>query len=292
VPRRWDRRELLPRKGTAAESARLARYAARLLAATATAAAVSTLVAHGTEIALLEPARAGQGADAAAAPAEGSGDDRASFGEPDPGDPDGPGPGLLDPTGSPDRAEGTSPTDRPRSSVPGDEPESSGTGQDLTSPPAPTQPAPDQPTPGQPAPGTEFVTLVDDDRGLPLFSDGPLAPGDRTVRCITVTYDGSSDTAPVRMAVEATGPLAGWLDVSVTAGTPTTRDCAGFVEQRPVAGGTLGDLTARSSLTAFDVVRASAGVPFGVRITTELRAGLPTWVSGSSASGRFVWSTS
>jgi hypothetical protein len=275
VPRRWDRSELVVSPGTARESSRLSRSAARLLAATATATAITAFVATTTDAALVEPAR--QAAEA---------QPPASAGPPPPPGRDGdsarPGGGQVEATAGPEAA---APAALPGIDAPataGDQPlQPQGT---TVAVPPDLLPGPPAPTP---AAGTvEHVTLVDDDEGLPLFRGPVLAPGGRVVRCITLTYAGSRD-ADIGMRVEGGGELAPWLRLRLTTGLPATRECAGFVPRRELAAGDLVSLSAGSGWTA---ARAASGESFTVRIEAELAREVPARLAGTSADGRFVWS--
>lgn len=281
MPRQWDRAELRASRGTAGESARLSRYAARLLAATATATAMTAFVATGTSTALVDPARraaAAEGEAAATTPGAGGDGSRsapAGPGRPVPAAPEVPVPGVPSP-GVPALAAPGGP------SAP--QPSSGGGARRPTATPAPVAGGP---TPG---PAVEVVELTDDDAGLPLFDDGPLAPGDVRTRCITVVRRGGDGPADVRMRVLGEGPLAAWLRVRVVTGTPAARDCTGFAPDREVAQGTLADLAADGdgSLAA----RVDADEPFGVLVEVGLADTAPPAAQGTQARGGFVWSTS
>lgn len=263
MARQWHPSELRPRRGTAEESARLSRHAARLLAATATAAAMTAVVATSTNAAIVAPA------EQAAAGIASSTD----TGQAQPGDAAAArGPQRRPPAR---RATPTAGTAAPAA------PSSTGA---ATGPAAAGTPAA---APGSAA--DERVALTDDDAGLPLFAEGALAPGSPRVRCVDVTYAGRSTPAQVLLRVAARGPLASWVQVRVVVGTTTTRDCAGFVADHEVAAGTLAALAAAPpSLTT----TASPGVAFGVRIETVLSRSTPSSAQGTSVTGSFVWSTS
>lgn len=280
MPRQWDRAELRASRGTAGESARLSRYAARLLAATATATAMTAFVATGTSTALVDPARraAAEGEAAPAAPGAGGDGSRsapAGPGRPVPAAPAVPVPGVPSP-GVPALAAPGGP------SAP--QPTSGGGARPPTASPVQVPGA----TPS--GPGVELVELTDDDAGLPLFADGPLAPGDVRTRCVTVVRRGGDGPADVRMRVLGDGPLAPWLLVRVVTGTPAARDCTGFAPDRDVVQGTLADLSADAdgSLAA----RVGADEPFGVLLEVGLADTAPPAAQGARAGGGFVWSTS
>ena len=289
MPRLWDRRELEPRRATDAESARLARYAARLLAATATATAMSTLVAHNTDAALIEPEQlvreqaAQQSATASPAapqvPEEGAPDTlprRRVPGEQEPTE-------VVRPAGEP-------PVPPPGTPLPTPAVPAPGPSSPTPVPPTPVPPGPVPPPPDPPPAPPEALSLTDDDEGQPLFLEGPLVPGSRSVRCLTVTYRGDRDAVRIGMRMHGSGPLARWLTVHVATGPPADRACTGFSEQLLVADGTLEALTARSEQEGLPEWVAQDGVPFGVRVVTELPHDVPASAAGSTAQGEFTWS--
>ena len=277
MPRSWDRSELQPQRTTTAEATRLARYAARLLAATASAIAITTMVVHGTSAALLEPVQERPEQPASAAEGDGSADD--------------PTVSAGDRTPDQDVPAGASNSDVSQTS--GSQPRGAvATQGGRTRPPPPTQDPPRTRTTDTPRlpPGPvvpESVTLTDDDQDLPLFQAGPVAPGQQVIRCITLTYTGPA-SSDIRMQVEATGELAAWLVTTVDVGATRDTSCSASL-RRTVISGSLQSLSDRQALPTLH--RATAGVPFSVRIITELPADVPPEAAGATAAGRFVWST-
>jgi hypothetical protein len=90
------------------------------------------------------------------------------------------------------------------------------------------------------------VTLTDDDSGTAMFADVQnVVPGTPYVRCIDVTYAGTTDPLPVKLyaAGTPTGTLAGYLDLTVEMGTRTDTafgTCGGFSSSGTLyTGGTL-----------------------------------------------------
>ncbi|HEX8086110.1 MAG TPA: SipW-dependent-type signal peptide-containing protein [Solirubrobacteraceae bacterium] len=96
------------------------------------------------------------------------------------------------------------------------------------------------------------VVLSDNDSGSALYSVTGAKAGDTVDRCITVAYSGDL-AADVKLYLpDAVGPLAQYVDMTVTAGTdasPSFGDCTGFVaDGAAVYTGTLnGFRTAHSS---------------------------------------------
>jgi hypothetical protein len=75
------------------------------------------------------------------------------------------------------------------------------------------------------------VVLSDNDAGSSLFNVTGAKPGDSWTRCIKVTYNGSLP-AQVHLYIQnTTGPLAKYLNLTMTQGTqasPTFPSCTGF----------------------------------------------------------------
>jgi hypothetical protein len=84
-------------------------------------------------------------------------------------------------------------------------------------------------------PGNEItsgtVSFSDNDDGAALYNAGNLKPGDTVTRCIKVTYTGTLP-ATVRMySPSSPGPLALYIDLTITQGTTTSSvfpGCSGF----------------------------------------------------------------
>ncbi|MDX6587482.1 MAG: hypothetical protein QOI31_1955 [Solirubrobacterales bacterium] len=75
------------------------------------------------------------------------------------------------------------------------------------------------------------VSFTDNDNGAALYNAGNFKPGDTVTKCIKATYTGSLP-ATVRMySASSPGPLAQYLDLTITQGTTTSStfpDCTGF----------------------------------------------------------------
>lgn len=146
------------------------------------------------------------------------------------------------------------------------------------------------------------VELADNDAGVALYNATGLRPGDSITRCIKTTYTGSLP-APVRLySPSAPGPLAQYIDLTVTQGTQassTFPSCTGFT---PDAGGTI----FTGTLQGFEQTRTSyaSGVvtaPVGktswskdealvYRVQATLQATAPDASQGwSSGVHSFVW---
>ena len=122
--------------------------------------------------------------------------------------------------------------------------------------------------------GNDFATgtvdLEDNDAGQALLSLTAAEPGMTDTACIQVTYNGTLD-AGVRLYAAVTGPLAPYLDVTVTRGTDSTPafgDCGGFVAEDT------------------DHIGAGAGVIYNGSL-----AALPTTWDAGVTDGPDTWST-
>ena len=75
------------------------------------------------------------------------------------------------------------------------------------------------------------VSFTDNDNGAALYNAGNFRPGDTVTRCIKATYTGSLP-ATVRMySTSSPGPLAQYIDLTITQGTATSSsfpDCTAF----------------------------------------------------------------
>ena len=271
MARRWERGELIVPRGTEPEAAGLARYAARLLAAAATATAMSVLVASATGAAFVEPVKRAGGEASRADSSALAGDPAV----PDPATPDTGTPKRPATAPTPPAAPGAAAPAAPASAVPAP-------GSPAASPGAAPSPDPAEP---------EHLSLTDDDGGRPLFLDAALVPGRPTARCLTVTYTGSKSRVPVVLRVEGSGGLARALAVRIELGTPGTgRGCGGFEPARLLARGTLAELAAShgTATTALPSHEGASGEAVGVRVTTELS---PAAEQGAVAEGAFHWGT-
>jgi hypothetical protein len=96
-------------------------------------------------------------------------------------------------------------------------------------------------------PGNEIdagtVALSDNDSDSALYDVSGAKAGTSVDRCITVAYDGDLNADVKLYLPDAVGPLAPYLDMTVTPGTdasPTFGDCTGFVaDGAPIFTGTL-----------------------------------------------------
>jgi hypothetical protein len=125
------------------------------------------------------------------------------------------------------------------------------------------------------------VTLGDDDAGSALYFLPDSHPGDSVSRCIKVTYTGSLDSAVhLYMAEAPPGPLAPYVNVTITQGTQATStfpDCSAFT---PSAVGTIYDGT----LADF----ATANGDYASGLDSEPAVGATHWTTGDSVVFRFV----
>ncbi|MGC1167151.1 MAG: hypothetical protein WA862_13705 [Solirubrobacterales bacterium] len=146
------------------------------------------------------------------------------------------------------------------------------------------------------------VELSDNDSGSALYSATGVRPGDSVTRCLKTTYTGSLP-ALVRLYSPSTpGPLAQYIDLTITQGTQasaTFPSCTGF---SPDATGAI----FTGSLQSFEQTRNSyangvATVPAGksswgtgealvYRVQATLQASAPDSSQGwSSGVHSFVW---
>ena len=83
--------------------------------------------------------------------------------------------------------------------------------------------------------GNEFtsgtVSFTDNDNGAALHNVGNFKPGDSITRCIKATYTGSLPATVRLYSASTPGPLAQYIDLTITQGTATSSafpDCSGF----------------------------------------------------------------
>ncbi|HEX2085139.1 MAG TPA: SipW-dependent-type signal peptide-containing protein [Solirubrobacteraceae bacterium] len=95
------------------------------------------------------------------------------------------------------------------------------------------------------------VVLADNDSGSALYDVSGAVAGTTVDRCITVTYSGDLDADVKLYLPDAVGPLAPYVDMTVTPGTdasPSFGDCTGFVaDGAPLFTGTLQSFRAAHS---------------------------------------------
>jgi hypothetical protein len=75
------------------------------------------------------------------------------------------------------------------------------------------------------------VVLADNDSGAALYNATGMRPGDTVTRCIKTTYTGSLPAAVRLYSPSTPGPLAQYVDLTVTQGTQaisTFPECTGF----------------------------------------------------------------
>ncbi|HEY2603170.1 MAG TPA: hypothetical protein VGI67_16555 [Thermoleophilaceae bacterium] len=150
------------------------------------------------------------------------------------------------------------------------------------------------------------VALSDNDAGS-AFSSPTLSPGGSASGCIKVSYSGSL-AAAVHLYASTTGPLAQYLNVSVTRGTqtsPTFPSCTGFSADSTnyigsgagvVYSGTLANLSSTYTNYANGLVDApgaaqtwTSGSAHAYMITVSLPSGVPAAAQGLSSSATFTW---
>jgi hypothetical protein len=123
------------------------------------------------------------------------------------------------------------------------------------------------------------VEFADNDSGAALYNATGVRPGESFTRCIKTTYSGSLP-ALVRLYSSSTpGPLAQYIDLTITQGTQassTFPSCTGFT---PDAAGTIFSGT----LQGFEQARNS----YANGIAT-VPAGKSSWGKGEALVYRFV----
>ncbi len=143
------------------------------------------------------------------------------------------------------------------------------------------------------------VTLVDDDAVAVMFNVSNMQPGDSSVNCIVVTYQGTiADPLAVRLysgGYTDSSDLANWLNVTIEEGTGGSfGSCGAFSSVNTIETG--GDLI------AFDATHTNYANGAGVwdpsstpesttyRITLALDAAAPNSEQGASITAlSFVW---
>jgi hypothetical protein len=78
---------------------------------------------------------------------------------------------------------------------------------------------------------TGTVVLGDNDSGTAMYQVTNAKPGDSVTRCIKVTYNGSIQSAVRLYMPDSVGPLAQYVNLTITPGTQpssTFPDCTGF----------------------------------------------------------------
>jgi hypothetical protein len=122
------------------------------------------------------------------------------------------------------------------------------------------------------------VELTDNDSGSALYNLTGVRPGDVTSRCIKTTYAGSLPAVVRLYSPSSAGPLAPYVDLTVTQGTqtsPTFPSCTGFA---PDAAGAI----FTGTLQGFEQARSS----YATGVTTA-PAGKTGWATGEAVVYRF-----
>ena len=143
------------------------------------------------------------------------------------------------------------------------------------------------------------VDLVDDDSGSVLFNVTGMVPGDTSVNCIEVTYQGTT-TNPGAVKIYSggytdSGDFADHLNITIEEGTGGSfGNCTGFTSQNTIEnGGTLTNFdTSHTSYVSGAGVWDPSGTPESktYRITFELDPATPDAEQGESVSAlTFTW---
>jgi hypothetical protein len=122
------------------------------------------------------------------------------------------------------------------------------------------------------------VELVDNDAGAALYNATGVRPGESVTRCIKTTYSGSLPAIVHLYSPSAPGPLAQYVELTITQGTQsgsTFPNCTGFAAD---ATGVI----YTGTLQAFEQSRPA----YATGITTAA-AGKSGWISGETVVYRF-----
>jgi hypothetical protein len=122
------------------------------------------------------------------------------------------------------------------------------------------------------------VSFTDNDAGAALYNVSSIRPGETVSSCIKVTYGGSIAAASRLFSTGTPGPLAQYIDLTVTQGTQATStfpSCAGF------SADAVGVLYS-GTLQAFEQTRNS----YASGIATA-PAGKSSWSNGEAVVYRF-----
>jgi hypothetical protein len=122
------------------------------------------------------------------------------------------------------------------------------------------------------------VALTDNDSGSALYNLTGQRPGDTASRCIRTTYTGSLPAAVRVYASAAVGPLAQYIDLTITQGTQQSSTFPSCTNFAPDAAGVLFSGTLQSFETAHSTY--AAGV-------ATAPSGQPGWNEGNSVVYRF-----
>jgi hypothetical protein len=143
------------------------------------------------------------------------------------------------------------------------------------------------------------VAVSDNDAGATL-SASAMAPGSSTNGCIQVTYTGSL-AATVHQYASTTGPLAPYLNLTITRGTqsaPTFPSCTGFSADSTNYVGAGAGVVYSGTLSSFASTYASGIVDpqtwntndaHAYKFTITLPSSAPSAAQGLSSSATFTW---
>jgi hypothetical protein len=146
------------------------------------------------------------------------------------------------------------------------------------------------------------VSFTDNDAGSALYNLTGVRPGDVTTKCIKATYAGSLPAAVRLYSPSTAGPLAQYIDLTITQGTQsaaTFPSCTGFT---PDATGVIYTGTLQTlEQTKNTYVAGIATTPVGqsawntnsalvYRFTTTLQAAAPDTSQGTTSGVHsFIW---
>lgn len=146
------------------------------------------------------------------------------------------------------------------------------------------------------------VEFSDNDSGAALYNASGIRPGETIVKCIRVSYGGSLASVARLYSPSTPGPLAQYVDLTITQGTqasPTFPSCTGFAADATgvIFTGTLQgfEQTRNSYANGIATVPAgksswSTGEALVYRFQATLQAGAPDSSQGwSTGSHSFVW---
>jgi hypothetical protein len=149
---------------------------------------------------------------------------------------------------------------------------------------------------------TGTVALSDNDSGSSLYNITGAKPGDSVTRCIKVTFNGSLLSDVHLYSTSPPGPLAQYVDLTITQGTQpgsTFSDCTGFTPDTTgtIYSGTLQNFeqthnTHASGIDTDQVGGAdwSGGDSLVFRVEATLQSGTPDTAQGSTTgSHSFIW---
>lgn len=146
------------------------------------------------------------------------------------------------------------------------------------------------------------VEFSDNDSGAALYNGTSFRPGESVTRCIRTTYTGSLPAAVRLYSPSAPGPLAQYIDLTITQGTQassTFPSCTGFGPDATgvIFTGTLQGFEQTRTSYATGIATApagktswSSGEAVVYRVQATLQASAPDSSQGwSSGVHSFVW---